>query len=623
LYAAEPGAGEIMAIMVMRSAQGNGSRPVSKGVAWRILGSAIRAYFVNAKSVPQIGEGYLMRDGFLLHSRLSIFFIFLCAIFFAASSAPAQEVTARRLEQADNEPQNWLTYYGNYRAWSYSALNQITRGNVKQLAPVWAFATGGQGGLEAAPLEADGVLYLENHQNRVFAVDAATGRPLWNYVYESKPQGQFTAGRGLAIGYGMIFMGTNDDHLVALDAKTGKEIWNVEVQDTTRCCGIRSAPLVVKDKVITGVTGGEIAHRGYLSAFDAKTGKMVWRFYTIPAPGEPGSETWPGDSWKTGGGSTWLTGSYDPELNLVYWGVGNPSSDFFGEKRQGSNLYTGSLIALDADTGKLKWHFQEIEHDLWDYDASAEPVLIDAEQNGQRRKLVLHSNKGGHAYLLDRETGKLLRVFQYVQAENWSGGLDENGKPVNPVIPEKGKDYLFCPGALGGRNFNHSAYSPNTKWWYTSDIEFCSHFRPEEMNPKEGEGFFGGKFDLSLSPTGKPNISAFDPLTGEKRWTFLTKYPNASSLLATAGDLIFAGDIEGYAFALDAKTGKKLWSFNTGGRISSPPISFSLNGRQYIAISTGGGGNIERFSPDIFPELKGHLPVDASTLFVFALPAAN
>ena len=204
-------------------------------------------------------------------------------------------------------------------------------------------------------------------------------------------------------------MGTKDNHLVAIDAKTGKEVWNVQVPDANQCCGITGAPLLVKDKVITGIVGGEWAHRGYITAFDAKTGKMVWRFYTIPAPGEPGSETWPGDSWKTGGGSTWFTGSYDPELNLIYWGIGNPSSDFFGEHRKGSNLYTDSLVALDADTGKMKWYFQEIPHDLWDFDSNAEPVLIDVNQNGQRRKLVLHSNKGGYAYLLDRETGKLAR----------------------------------------------------------------------------------------------------------------------------------------------------------------------------------------------------------------------
>ena len=539
-------------------------------------------------------------------------------------SVAAQEPTANRIEHADKEPQNWLTFFGNYRAWSYSPLDQITRDNVKQLVPVWAFPTGGQNGLQAAPLVVDGVLYIENHQNHVFAVDATTGRPLWEYPYQSSrrvdPSQPALGTRGLAIGYGLVYMGTKDNHVVAIDAKTGHEVWNVQVPDTTECCGITGAPLLVKDKVITGVVDGEFAHRGYLTAFDAKTGRMVWRFYTIPAPGEPGSETWPGDSWKTGGGSTWFTGSYDPELNLVYWGIGNPSSDLFGEHRKGSNLYTDSLVALDADTGKLKWYFQEIPHDLWDFDSNPEPVLIDASQNGQPRKLVLHSSKGGYAYLLDRQTGKLIETFAYAQDINWSSGLDKDGKPLNPVVPAKGSGVVFCPGTLGARNFNHSAYSPRTGLWYTNDFEICDRLEPEDVDIKEGDRYFGGTpGSWQLSAKGKPNISAFDPLTGERKWTFATKYPNASSLLATAGNLIFAGDLEGNAFALDAKSGERLWSFNTGGKIAAPPVSFSVNGRQYIAISTGGGAIVERLVPDLYPEAKGHLPADASTLFVFAL----
>ena len=546
--------------------------------------------------------------------------------FCGTPSVAAQEPTANRIEHADKEPQNWLTFYGNYRAWSYSPLDQITRENVKQLVPVWAFPTGGQNGLQAAPLVVDGVLYIENHQNHVFAIDASTGRPLWNYAYQSlrpaNPSQQAVGARGLAIGYGLVYMGTRDNHLVALDAKTGQEIWNVRVPDATECCGITGAPLLVKDKVITGIVDGEFAHRGYLTAFDAKTGKMAWRFYTIPAPGEPGSETWLGDSWKTGGGSTWFTGSYDPELNLIYWGIGNPSSDLFGGRRAGSNLYTDSLVALDADTGKLKWYFQETPHDLWDFDSNPEPVLIDANQNGQPLKLVLHSTKGGYAYLLDRETGKLVKAFAYAQDINWSSGLDKDGKPLNPVSPAKGSSVVFCPGTLGARNFNHSAYSPQTGLWYTNDFEICDRLEPQDSDVKEGDRYFGGTFgSWQLSAKSKPNIGAFDPLTGERKWTFATNYPNASSLLATASDLIFAGDLEGYAFALDAKSGEKLWSFNTGGKIASPPVSFSIDGRQYIAISTGGGAIVERLVPDLYPEAKGHLPADASTIFVFALPS--
>lgn len=545
-------------------------------------------------------------------------------LFLGAIRAAGQEVAPGRIVHAAKEPQNWLTFFGNYRAWSYSPLNQITRDNVHRLAPAWTFPTGGRGGLESAPIIADGKLYLVNQENNVFALDAATGKLIWNYVY--KPSKDARAGngkaRGLAIGFGMLFMGTRENRLLALDAKTGKEVWNIEIENSLKCgCGISSAPLLVKDKVITGVTGGESAHRGYISAFDAKTGQLAWRFYAIPEPGQPGSETWTGDSWKLGGGSSWFTGSYDPELNLVFWGVGNPSSDLYGGDRLGANLYTDSLVALDADTGKLRWYFQETPHDVYDYDSDPEPILIDVEQNGQMRKLVIHSSKNGFAYILDRETGKFIRGFPYVDTVTWAKGLDKDGKPLEPIEPEVGKDFLFCPGTQGGRNRNHSAYSPVTGLWYTTALEVCSHLTPQRQDDvKEGESFWGGLREEQLNPNAVPHISAFDPLTGKKGWSFATKYFNASSLLATAGGLVFGGDIEGSTFALDDRTGQKLWSFNTGSRIASPVVSYSVNGRQYVAIGSGGGSLIEARAPLYWPEAKNHIGQDASTLFVFALP---
>jgi alcohol dehydrogenase (cytochrome c) len=551
----------------------------------------------------------------------------LAACGLVSVGAAAQEVTPERIVHAAKEPQNWLTFYGNYRAWSYSPLNQITRENVHRLLPAWTFPTGGHGGLESAPIVADGKLYLEDQGNNVFALDAATGKLMWNYAYKSAKDGRAGNGRarGLAIGFGMLFMGTRENRLIALDAKTGKEVWNVEIENSLRCgCGISSAPLLVKDKVITGVTGGESAHRGYISAFDAKTGQLAWRFYTIPEPGQPGSETWTGDSWKLGGGSSWFTGSYDPELNLIFWGVGNPSSDLYGGDRMGANLYTDSLVALDADTGKLRWYFQETPHDVYDYDSDPEPVLVDVQQNGQMRKLIIHSSKNGFAYIIDRETGKFVRGFPYVDTVTWAKGLDKDGKPIEPVMPEAGKvekDYLFCPGTQGGRNRNHSAYSPQTGLWYTTALEVCSRLTPQPQHDvKEGESFWGGLREEALNPNAVPHIAAFNPMTGEKVWSFPTKYFNASSLLATAGDLIFGGDLEGNAFALDAKTGEKLWSFNTGSRIASPAVSFAINGRQYIAIDSGGGSLIEARAPLYWPEAKNDIGQEASTLFVFALP---
>jgi alcohol dehydrogenase (cytochrome c) len=553
--------------------------------------------------------------------------VFALGIAWGVPRASAQaQVTSERIAHADTEPQNWLTFFGNYKAWSYSSLDQITRANVKELAPAWAFSTGGRGGLEAAPIVADGKMYLVNQENDVFALDAGTGRPLWKYAYKAAKDARAANGkaRGVAIGYGMIFMATRDNHLVALDANTGKEAWNIEIENSAKCgCGISSAPLLVKNKVITGVTGGESAHRGYISAFEAKTGKLAWRFYTIPEPGQPGSETWTGDSWRLGGGSSWFTGSYDPELNLIYWGVGNPSSDLYGGDRMGANLYTDSLVALDADTGKLKWYFQETPHDVYDYDSDPEPVLIDVQENGQTRKLVIHSSKNGFAYVLDRETGKFIRGFPYVDTVTWTKGLDKDGKPVDPVMPELGKvakDYVFCPGTQGGRNRNHSAYSPVTGWWYTSALEVCSHITPQRQEAKEGESFWGGLREEMLNPNAAPHIAAFDPLTGKKEWSFPTKFFNVSSLLTTAGNLVFGGDLEGNAFALDAQTGQKLWSFNTGSRIASAPVSYSIGGRQYIAIASGGGSLLEARADRYWPEAKTEVGQEASTLFVFALP---
>jgi alcohol dehydrogenase (cytochrome c) len=551
-------------------------------------------------------------------------FIFL----FATLSFPvlAQEPTWSRLIGSDKEPQNWMTYGGNYSAWRYSALDQITRENIKNLIPVWTFHTGElRGGLNATPLVMDGVIYLMGPMNRVFAINAETGRVIWKYFYKL-PQMSIPyqrGSRGLAIGHGMVYFGTLDNHVVALDRETGREVWDIEVEDVRQCgCNITSPPLVVKDKVIAGVTGGEHAHRGYLNAFDAKSGKHLWRFYTIPGPGEPGFETWGEKMWKYGGAPTWLTGSYDPELNLLYWGVGNPSSDFYGEFRKGDNLYSNSIIALDPDTGKLKWYYQEIPHDLYDFDSSFECVLIDYERNGKKEKLLVHPNKGGMTWVLDRETGKYLNAYKHVDIINWLKGVDKNGKPVGMLpVPPAGETFV-CPSICGGRNWEHSAYSPRTKLWYNTGWEFCNIIKPEKQEIKEGQGLFGGGVELKPPKDTAPygHIDGYDPLTGKQQWRYRTRYANLGSLLVTGSGLLFSGDVEGNAFALDAKTGEHLWSYHTGGGISGSPISYSVNGRQYIAIPTGMGSLLAGAIQVIWPETANKLPEDASTLVVFALP---
>ncbi|MGH9838869.1 MAG: PQQ-dependent dehydrogenase, methanol/ethanol family [Blastocatellia bacterium] len=534
-----------------------------------------------------------------------------------------KEVTGERLARAASEPHNWLTYFGTYDARRYSPLNQINRANIKRIAPVWAFQTGKvEGGLNAAPLVVDGVMYLVGSYNRVFALDAATGKPFWHYFYKlpTGPIPYGTSVRGLAVGYGLVFMGTLDNHLVALDARTGREVWNVEIENSQKCgCNILAAPIVVKDKVVVGVTGGDSAHRGYLNAYFARTGEHAWRFYTIPGPGEPGFETWEAESWKFGGGATWMTGSYDPELNLIYWGVGNPSSDFYGGNREGDNLYTDSIVALDADTGKLKWHYQEIPHDIYDFDSAYESILIDVQRNGRKEKLLVHPQKSGYTWVLDRVTGKYLGAWPHIETINWVKGFDKDGKHIGRLDLPAGKSTLVCPYWGGSRSWNHATYSPRTGWLYNHGIEWCGMITPIPQEAREGRGFVAGAITAAPPPNGAPHghIDAFDPVTGAKKWTVKMKYPLTSSLLATGGDLVFTADIEGHFLAYDAQTGEKLYSFNTGSGTRGSPVTYAINGRQYIAVPSG-LGSIFTSGLSLWPEARNFQ--NGSTLFVFALP---
>jgi alcohol dehydrogenase (cytochrome c) len=356
---------------------------------------------------------------------------------------------------------DWPQHGGTSLSWRYSALDQINTANVKRLAPAWIFQTGDyEMGLQATPIVVGGVLYLSTSRNNVYALDGATGHLLWQYKYPL-PRGAVPYGpqnRGVAVAGGEVFEGTYDNYLVALDQKTGVELWRVNVEDSKQCgCNITAAPLVVKDLVIVGGTGGDSAHRGYLSAFDTKTGRLKWRFYTIPGPGEKGHETWnggKGDSWKLGGGATWMTGSYDPSLNLIYWGVGNAASDFYAADRVGDNLYTNSIVALDADTGKLRWHFQEVPKDVWDFDSTYECVLIDREVRGKMRKLLVHVNKGGFTFVLDRTNGEFLGAYPIIDNYNWITGITETGKLVGRKEPAENKSTYICPSAAGGKSWN-------------------------------------------------------------------------------------------------------------------------------------------------------------------------
>ncbi len=535
------------------------------------------------------------------------------------------DVTPQRLNQAAKEPHNWLTYYGNYNAWRYSALDQVHRFNVDKLAPVWTFQTGEiDGGLQSSPLVVDGVMYITGAWNRVFAINAVTGEELWHYYHprtEEIPGLYGTWNRGVAVGHGLVFMGTLDNKLVALYAETGREVWQVEIENAKQCgCNITSAPLLVKDKIITGVTGGDSAHRGYISAFDAKTGRHAWRFWTIPGPGEPGNDTWKGDSWKFGGGSSWIPGSYDPELDLLYWGVGNPAADFYGDSRKGDNLYTDSIVALDPDTGKLEWHYQEVPHDVWDWDAAYEIILVDLDYRGKKRKLLVNPNKGGYTWVLDRTNGEFIKAWPLAENIDWITGIDEEGKLIGRKEPIVGQYMKMCPSIGGGRSWNHGAYSPKTGWFYSTGIEWCQTVisRPEE--PREGMTYFGGEFTLEPPNKGEAggHLSAYDPITGERHWQIRHKYPLLASQLATAGNLLFTGDATGRAFALDTETGKELWSFRTGSGIRSSPMTYAVDGKQYVAIPSGWGSALAGLMTQLWPEAKDF--PSGATLFVFALP---
>jgi alcohol dehydrogenase (cytochrome c) len=525
-----------------------------------------------------------------------------------ATLAAQQPVTSARIEASAKEPQNWLTYSGHYNGQRYSTLDQITPSNVKNLNLEWVFqvrSLGAADKFEATPLVVDGVMYTVSPPNDVVALDAATGRQFWRYNYTVAQEARPCCGRvnrGVAILGNTLFMGTLDGRVVALNAKTGEVQWNVAIDRPEAGYALTVAPLVVKDKVIVGPAGGEFGIRGYILALDPKTGKELWRFYTIPAPGEPGSETWSGDAWKRGGGPIWTTGSYDPELNLTYWGVGNPGPDWNGDGRPGDNLYTDSVIALDPDTGKLKWHYQFTPHDEFDYDATQIPVLADIQINGQSRKVLMSANRNGVFYVLDRTNGQFIKATPFTKV-NWVNGWDAKGRP-NRVLSPTPEGTLVYPNNQGATNWYSPSFSPRTGLFYIptwADTYSVYRKTPGKDSVPFTEGqFFAGTFPtMALPPMvgaatntrlpqeGYGTIQAVDPKTGERRWEFRMSDVTDSGVLSTATDLVFAGGREGYFFALDAKTGSLLWKSTVGGQVASGPMTYAVNGRQYVAVSAG------------------------------------
>ncbi|MBI5616690.1 MAG: PQQ-dependent dehydrogenase, methanol/ethanol family [Gammaproteobacteria bacterium] len=537
--------------------------------------------------------------------------------------ATAGGVTGDRLARGTDDGRSWLMYGGNYHNWRYSPLKDITAGNVKKLAAAWMFQTGIPGQLEAAPIVADGVLYLTASYNHLFAMDAVTGAPLWKYEYPLPGDIRICCGptnRGVAIAGDRVYMATLDAHLVALDRHTGKELWNIAMDDYKAGYSATAAPLVVKDMVIIGVACGEYGARGFIDAYDVATGARKWRHWTVPAAGEPGVETWAGDSWKTGGGPAWATGAYDPKADVIYWAVGNPSPDWNGDTRLGDNLYTNSILALDPATGNRKWHFQTTPHDVWDYDGNTGFFLIDQKHDGKPVETLVQPNRNGWLYVLDRADGRFLQGTQYVDKLNWATGLDPKGRPIfDPkYVPQTGgnADYI-CPGNVGGTNGAFTAaYSPDTKLLYVPVIESCGRMEKGDVAYSKGDPFWAGGPGKMHAGTKDAygHLSALDPATGKEKWRYRDEYPFAGGTLATAGGVVFTGNQQGYALALDAKSGKVLWRFQTGAAVRGQPVTYRIQGRQYVAVGSGGGG--------IAIALVGEPPLanPGSALVVFALP---
>jgi alcohol dehydrogenase (cytochrome c) len=516
----------------------------------------------------------------------------LAIVLLTYSAALLGQVSYDRLVKGESEPGNWLSYAGGYQAHSYSALDQIHSGNISGLKIAWMYQTGLSHHFETEPLVFDGVMYITEPPSDVTALDLRTGRPIWTYR-RSLPKGIIVCcgqvNRGLAALDDQLFVGTVDAHLVALDMRTGRVRWDVEVADYKAAYSITAAPLAVKDKIIVGIAGAEYGIRGFLDAYDAKTGKRAWRFWTIPGPGEPGSETWTGDSWKTGGAPTWVTGAYDPQANLVYWGTGNPGPDFVGDDRQGDNLYSDSLVALDPDTGKLKWYFQFTPHDVLDMDANQVPVLLDAEFRGRPRKLVLFANRNGFYYVLDRLTGEFLVGKQFAR-QNWAKGLDDKGRPIwnEEAVPSE-KGALVYPDDDGTANWFSPSLNLKTGLFYQNVREKGAIQRRSRVKPTYESGrLYMGASRLPI-PGEEPwgALRALDWKTGETRWEFRVHTPPWCGVLSTAGNLVFSGTMEGDFFALDAVEGKLLWRIQTGGAIWANPISYLSEGKQYIVVSAG------------------------------------
>jgi len=556
---------------------------------------------------------------------------------FSVAGLPARagELDGNALLNADNDPNNWAMYHRSYNSYHYSPLDQINTGNVKDLKIIWMHNPGASphGGIQSFPLAIDGRLYYTIANDQVWAVDGATGAPIWKFTPKideelagSTPYNPFN--RGLAAGYGNLYIGTVDGRLIAVDMQSGKPVWDTKLIDVTKGAkGFTGAPLLVKDKVIIGANGGELAGCcGPIFGVDAKTGKKVWQFDTIGGD-DRSRASWGHDSWKTGGGGGWMTGGYDAGTNTVFWGTANPAPDYDIAMRPGDNLYTSGVVALDPDTGNLKSYFQEVPHDSWDFDgAVGEFVMIDRDG----KHYAVHPNKGGYVYVYNRDPAnvplKIENVWHLGETSNFVTGVDPHtGQLQGRRDVTIGENKNVCPAVDGAITWSNGSYSPDTGLYYKAAQEWCQNMVAQHL-PKPND--YSGQMYMSATYTSIPppghdaaygHINATDPITGKKAWEVIYKYPVMASLLSTKGGLLFVPGADGTLDALDAKTGAKLWSRNDGMGHDGGIISYAINGKQYIAVTTGWGTYVSQNLATLFGEPFKSMPMDSGVLIVYGL----
>lgn len=500
-------------------------------------------------------------------------------------------ITWERLVNAGDEPENWLMYSGTLDSQRYSKLDEINVANVAELEMKWAYQIPVIDRAETVPLVVDGIMFITEAPSNLVAVDAQTGRQYWRYDHELPDDLRICCGRnnrGVAILGETLFMSTLDAHLVAIDARTGNVLWDVAVADYQAGYSKTAAPMIVKDKVVTGIAGGEFGIRGFIDAYNAETGEREWRTYTIPGDGEPGNETWSDDSWKTGGSATWITGAYDPDENLIYWGTGNPGPDWNGDARLGDNLYSDSAMALNGDTGELEWYFQFTPHDVHDYDAIQVPILADIEFEGSNRKVMMWANRNAFYYTIDRQDGEFL-IGKPFATQTWAQGLDSNGRPIRvPGLEPTYEGVMVSPPITGGTNWYSPGYSQQTGLFYVTAFDGEQEFFKRDEEYEVGERFTGGggRYAQPMDAF-HSSIRAINPATAEIEWEFPIMPRSSAGITTTAGGLVFTGSADGYFFALNAATGEELWHISLGRRVHAAPMTYSVNGKQFVTVASG------------------------------------